>query len=182
MEKNKNKNKKFQKTFKHFIISLMVIFIFDFFLFPIPVVLADNASAAEAELGEMMELQAIEADALVDKPEFVNNLPENETWKSVRSGYYDMTAYNSEVAQTNDQPCITANGFDLCEHWTEDTVAANFLKFGTRIRIPDLFGDRVFVVRDRMNKRYQHRVDIWMKEKQDALNFGIKYARIEILE
>jgi 3D (Asp-Asp-Asp) domain-containing protein len=178
MEKNKNKNKKFQKTFRFQIISFVIIFIFDFFLFPVPTILADNINAVEFTSDELIEQELV----VVEKAEFINNLPENDTWKAVRSGYYDMTAYNSEVAQTNDQPCITANGFDLCEHWTEDTVAANFLKFGTRIRIPDLFGDRVFVVRDRMNKRYQHRVDIWMKEKQDALNFGIKYARIEILE
>jgi 3D (Asp-Asp-Asp) domain-containing protein len=93
-----------------------------------------------------------------------------------------MTAYNSEAAQCDSSPCITANGFNLCEHGIEDSVAANFLKFGTKIRIPELFGDKVFIVRDRMNSRYQNRVDIWMKEKQDALNFGIKYAKIEILE
>ncbi len=97
-------------------------------------------------------------------------------------GTHAMTAYNSEVGQTDDTPCITANGFNVCEHGIEDTVAANFLKFGTKVRIPELFGDRVFTVRDRMNKRYTDRVDVWMINKKDALQFGIRTARIEVLE
>lgn len=93
-----------------------------------------------------------------------------------------FTAYNSEVAQTNDQPCITANGFNVCNHGIEDTVAANFLPFGTMIRIPELFGDRIFIVRDRMNRRYPDRVDIWMLHKSDAIQFGIRHSYIEIIE
>lgn len=93
-----------------------------------------------------------------------------------------MTAYNSEVAQTDASPCITANGFNVCKHGVEDTVAANFLPFGTKIRIPDYFGDRIFVVRDRMNRRYQNRVDVWMKQRSDALKFGVRSGRIEIVK
>jgi len=97
-------------------------------------------------------------------------------------GYHPMTAYTSEVAQTDSSPCITANGFNVCKHGVEDTIAANFLKFGTKVKIPELFGDRVFVVRDRMNKRYPDRVDVWMKNKPDAMKFGVRYAKIEVIE
>ena len=45
-----------------------------------------------------------------------------------------------------------------------------------------MFGDKVFVVEDRMNKRYWHRVDVWMPTRQEAINFGIRTLRIEILE
>lgn len=102
--------------------------------------------------------------------------------KVVRTSTHTMTAYNSDPAQTDSTPCITANGFDVCKHNVEDTIAANFLKFGTKVRIPELYGDRVFVVRDRMNKRYSDRVDIWMKEKVDARKFGVKVAKIEVIE
>ncbi len=102
--------------------------------------------------------------------------------KVIRTSTHTMTAYNSDPAQTDDTPCITANGFDVCKHNVEDTIAANFLKFGTKVRIPELYGDRVFVVRDRMNKRYSERVDIWMKEKVDARKFGVKVAKIEVIE
>ena len=92
-----------------------------------------------------------------------------------------LTAYNSDKAQCDDSPCITANGFNVCKHGIEDTVAANFLPMGTKIRIPALFGDRIFVVRDRMAKRHQNRVDILMKNYGSAIKFGIKTATIEII-
>jgi 3D (Asp-Asp-Asp) domain-containing protein len=93
-----------------------------------------------------------------------------------------MTAYNSEVGQTDDSPCITANGFNVCKHGIEDTIAANFLKMGTKVRIPELFGDRIFVVRDRMNARHANRVDVWFKDRSAAIKFGIRVAKIEVLE
>ncbi|MEK7203003.1 MAG: hypothetical protein AAB653_01680, partial [Patescibacteria group bacterium] len=84
--------------------------------------------------------------------------------------------------QCDDSPCITANGFNVCEHETEDVIAANFLPFGAKIRIPELFGERIFVVRDRMNVRFSNRIDVWMVEKNQAKRFGVKYAKIEVLE
>lgn len=102
--------------------------------------------------------------------------------KVIRTSTHVITAYNSEVAQTDDDPCTTANGFNVCEHGQEDTIAANFLKFGTKVQIPDLFGDRIFVVRDRMNKRYPDHIDVWMKAKKDARQFGVKVAKIQVVE
>lgn len=100
----------------------------------------------------------------------------------VNHGYHPMTAYTSEVAQTDASPCTTANGYNVCKSGVEDTIAANFLPFGTKVKIPELFGDRVFTVRDRMNSRYTSRVDVWMKDKSDALQFGIRNARIVVLK
>ncbi|MGB3988218.1 MAG: hypothetical protein WBK67_00800 [Minisyncoccales bacterium] len=89
-----------------------------------------------------------------------------------------ITAYSSTVDQTNSEPFITASG-----SWVEDgIVATNFLPFNTKIRIPAYFGDKVFVVKDRMNRRYTDRVDIWFETRSQAKNFGIKYTEIEILE
>lgn len=102
--------------------------------------------------------------------------------KIIRVSTHVMTAYNSDPRQTDDTPCITANGFNVCEHGIEDTIAANFLKFGTKVMIPDLFGDRIFIVRDRMNKRYPDRVDIWMLDYGDARKFGVKTAKIHVIE
>lgn len=91
------------------------------------------------------------------------------------------TAYNSEVAQTDASPCITANGFNVCESEVEDTIAANFLEFGTKVKIPEYFGDKVFTVRDRMNARYgSGRIDIFMKDKGLAKQFGAKTFQMEI--
>jgi len=91
-----------------------------------------------------------------------------------------LTAYTSDPAQTDDTPCITASGLDVCARNEENVVAANFLPIGTRVRIPELYGDRVFYVEDRMNARYHYKMDIWMKDLQDAKTFGVKYATIEV--
>ncbi len=122
------------------------------------------------------EKEVIEEDIIIEEEEII------EEFVVLRTSVHTLTAYNSLPEQTNDQPCITANGFNVCEHGIEDTIAANFLKFGTKVRIPDLFGDRIFIVRDRMNQRYPSRVDIWMLEKSDAIQFGIRNAKIEIVE
>lgn len=93
-----------------------------------------------------------------------------------------ITAYSSTVDQCDDTPCITANGFDLCAHDQEDVIAANFLPFGTKVRMPELFGDRIFTVQDRMNARYYYRADIWMKTRVDAQKFGLVYAKLEVIK
>ena len=94
-----------------------------------------------------------------------------------RTMYITVTAYNSEVAQTDDSPFITA----FNTHVRDGIVATNFLRKGTIVRFPNLFGDKEFVVEDRMNDRYYHNMDIWMAEKADAVSFGVKFAKMEIL-
>ena len=90
----------------------------------------------------------------------------------------DLTAYSSTEDQTDSTPFIAASG----KYVYDGMVAANFLPFGTKIKIPELFGDRIFTVDDRMNRRYQNRVDIWFGDRTSAINFGIKKAIIEIIQ
>lgn len=90
-----------------------------------------------------------------------------------------ITAYSSTESQTDSTPFVTASG-----SWVEDGIVANnLLPFGTKIRIPELYGDKVFVVADRMHwkKGYYH-VDIWFPEYWQAKTFGSKNAYIEVLE
>jgi 3D (Asp-Asp-Asp) domain-containing protein len=166
------------KLAKRLIGCLIFVFVFEFFLFPLPV-LANNEETSSAE--ENLTIEDVLDTAIVAE-EFSNQLPENSAWGTEKSFHVTITAYSSDVRQTDDSPCITANGFDVCQHGEEDTIAANFLYFGTKVRIPELFGDKVFIVRDRMNERYNNRIDIWMTERADAKNFGVKIAKIEILE
>jgi 3D (Asp-Asp-Asp) domain-containing protein len=112
-----------------------------------------------------------------------SHLPQNKGLEAKYAINAVITAYNSDIGQTDDSPCITASGFDVCKHNQEDTVAINGYKMGTKVRFPDLFGDRVFVVRDRMNSRFgSSRVDVWMLSRVDAKNFGVKETRMEVLE
>lgn len=87
------------------------------------------------------------------------------------------TAYSSTPDQTDDTPFITASGTQV----REGVVAANFLPIGTVIRIPELYGNRVFTVEDRMHPRKGYQVDIWFPSKAEALRFGTKIITIEVL-
>ncbi len=91
-----------------------------------------------------------------------------------------VTAYNSLPGQTDNTPCITANGFDLCKNNTQNVIAANFLPFGTKVRFPDYDPDTIYTVQDRMNKRYTYRADIWMQNHKDAVDFGLQHLTMEI--
>lgn len=88
------------------------------------------------------------------------------------------TSYSSRVQETSNHPFITASG----THVHQGTLAANWLPFGTKVEIPELFGDTIFTVEDRMNKRYDdtNHIDIWSNSTDKALQFGVKDARIEI--
>ncbi len=103
-------------------------------------------------------------------------------YKVVKTYQIPVTAYSSTVDQCDSTPCITANGFDLCENNQENVIAANFLPFGTKVRMPEYFGDRIFTVQDRMNSRYYLRADVWFKTREAARIFGIRNLTLEVVE
>jgi len=107
------------------------------------------------------------------------NSPTGGTAKTLRRTYWvQVSGYNSEVAQTDASPFITAKG----THVRWGIVAANMFPFGTIIKIPSLYGDQIFVVEDRMNSRYQNNVDIWFESKADALALGRRTLQIEVIQ
>lgn len=92
------------------------------------------------------------------------------------------TGYSSTVDQTDSTPFYTASGAKVYDGVT----AANFLVFKTRIKIPELFGDKIFTVEDRMNSRFDnrvpHRLDIWFPNRALAKKFGVQRVEIVVLE
>ena len=96
----------------------------------------------------------------------------------VKEMWVTLTAYSSTFFECDSSPFITASG----THVRDGVVAANFLPFGTKIKIPDIFGDKIFVVEDRMARRFHYRVDIWMPKYEMAKRFGVRYARIVIVK
>ncbi len=89
-----------------------------------------------------------------------------------------VTAYSSRVEETDDTPFITASN-----KWVKrGFIAHNSLPFGTKVRLPELFPDEIFVVEDRMNKIYdENHIDIWFEDTQDAIEFGVKETVLEII-
>lgn len=116
------------------------------------------------------DLATIKGVALVSKNHPLIEV--TEVYKTI------VTAYSSSVDETDDSPFITASG----ERVVDGIVAANFLPFGTKIRIPEIFGDKIFVVKDRMASRHSKKIDIWFETKDLAKAFGRKNLIVEVLD
>ncbi|GIW66166.1 MAG: hypothetical protein KatS3mg095_0064 [Candidatus Parcubacteria bacterium] len=113
----------------------------------------------------------------LDENIFLNSNNLNNKYKSIK---VIITGYSSNYDETDDTPWITASG-----EWVSfGTVASNFLSLGTKIKVPELFGNQIFIVKDRMNQRYNNKniIDIWFPTKEEAKNFGIKETEIIILD
>ncbi|MDP3764672.1 MAG: hypothetical protein Q8Q95_03575 [bacterium] len=128
-----------------------------------PVVLADN----EKDINGLATINGIAL--ITSKQPLIGVLKVYETY---------VTAYSSSVDETDSTPFITASGKKV----RDGIVAANFLPMGTKIRIPDIFGNKIFVVEDRMARRHADKVDVWFPTKQEAKTFGRKKLQIEVIE
>lgn len=90
-----------------------------------------------------------------------------------------ITGYSSTIWETDDTPQITASGALV----RDGIVANNGLPMGTKIKIPELYGERIFVVEDRMSwVKGKYHVDIWFPSYFEAKNFGAQRTYIEVLE
>jgi 3D (Asp-Asp-Asp) domain-containing protein len=94
-----------------------------------------------------------------------------------------VTAYNAgDPRQTDDTPCISANGENLCNALAkgQKRCAANFVPLGSQLYV-DKIG--VCLVTDRTNKRYRNRVDIAMQkhEYRKARRFGRQKLDVKII-
>jgi 3D (Asp-Asp-Asp) domain-containing protein len=88
-----------------------------------------------------------------------------------------VTAYASVPDETDNTPFITADG-----SYVHDGIAAsNILPFGTEIEIPQLFGDKIFTIHDRMSAKIKNTIDIWMPSVQQAIVFGVSHVKIIVL-
>jgi 3D (Asp-Asp-Asp) domain-containing protein len=108
----------------------------------------------------------------------INRLPIANVRPARRTLRLAVTAYSSTVDQTDSDPFTTASGTTV----SDGTVAYNFLPFGTQVRFPDIFGDKIFIVEDRLNARAgPHLADIWMPTRSAAIHWGKRVIRMEIL-
>jgi 3D (Asp-Asp-Asp) domain-containing protein len=133
-----------------------------------------NVSAVPVATHQYSDVSQIFEEYLQDTS-LVAKTPLEEGVKRINA---KITAYSSTLDQTDDTPFITASG----AHVADGIVAANFLPLHTKLKIPELFGEKVFVVEDRMAKRFQDRVDIWMPDRASAWKFGLRHAEIVVLQ
>ena len=91
------------------------------------------------------------------------------------------TAYNSLVYQTDSQPNIAAFGDTLKPNMKCIAVSRDLFKLGikhnTRVTIEGLKG--VYLVKDKMNRRWKNKIDIYMGEDiKAAKKWGKKKLEI----
>lgn len=96
-----------------------------------------------------------------------------------RTVWVTVTAYSSTVDQTDSDPFTTASG----EKVRPGIVAWNAAPFGAELRLPDVFGEKIFVVQDRLNERATpYHLDIWMPTREQALAWGARVLKVEVLQ
>jgi 3D (Asp-Asp-Asp) domain-containing protein len=99
-----------------------------------------------------------------------------------------VSAYTSHVEQTDDTPCLSADGSNICARHAdgERLCAANFVPFGTVLVIdtspePDGEDAIVCVVADRMASGYG--VDLYFGyDLERAINFGRQNLYVRTLD
>lgn len=98
--------------------------------------------------------------------------------KVVRKVNVIVTAYSSTIFETDDDPFITAANTVV----RDGIIANNLLPFGTKVRLPEIYGDKIFVVEDRMNRRKgDYHFDIWFPSHYEAKSFGAQNTYLEVL-
>jgi 3D (Asp-Asp-Asp) domain-containing protein len=172
------------KNIKQSILRLffVLVFVISCLLFEAPFLFVkkgDETALAEALIQDLPsnleeKLAISEENSLIS----LTN-PANPDPKVVRKMNVIVTAYSSTVLETDETPLITASGTGV----KDGIVANNLLPFGTRIRIPEVYGDKIFKVEDRMSwKSGNYHVDIWFSSYLEAKSFGAKRTYIEVLE
>lgn len=107
-------------------------------------------------------------------------LIENDSYSVTVYGEFEVTAYTlAECGKTPDHPLygITASGAKVKEGHT--IAAPPDIPFGTKIYIP--YFDTIFTVEDRGGAIKGDRLDVYMKDVSEALEFGRRRLDVIIL-
>ena len=100
-------------------------------------------------------------------------------WKRIE---VTATAYNSVTSQTQGNPIIAAWGDSLKSDVPSIAVSRNLITLGLKHNTPvKIEGfDSIFLVRDKMHRRWQNRIDIYMgTDIQKAKAWGRKKLTIQ---
>ena len=121
---------------------------------------------SSAQTGEEGIVLFLEQSAVSPAPE-----------EGITLGIREITAYTPSPEETDDSPCITASGLDICQTRLS-VVATNELPFGRKVEI----AGQEYLVADRMSKKYPNRYDLLMYSKEEALNFGKQNLEVKLLK
>ncbi|HNY36060.1 MAG TPA: hypothetical protein PLD14_00690 [Candidatus Pacearchaeota archaeon] len=162
---------------QNFTIILFAVIIFSFSALILTIdAKSDNTNLAQGSISEKSYSLENNTLAVFSNKEDRDEDADQSKHKKIK---VIITAYSSTTWQTDDTPFITANGSTV----RDGIVANNMLPFGTELRIPELYGNKVFTVEDRMHSRKSdYQLDIWFPTLEQAQEFGVKETYIEVLE
>jgi len=147
-----------------------------FFEFALP--LHARAANSPVFVAQRDSMSSRLATSIVPKRDICSLIACGPTYRILRSQTIVMTAYSSTPDQTSGDPFITASGSRV----HHGTLALNGIPFGTKVRIPDYYGDQIFTVEDRMSSRYSsQRGDIWMETRHEAKQWGVRRVHVEFV-
>jgi len=103
------------------------------------------------------------------------------TEKKIQKLHVTSTAYTSRKKETDSSPTIAAWNNKLSPHKKSIAVSRDLLKMGlgngTRVQVKGLSG--TYTVRDKMNKRWRKKIDIYMGNNlQKAKQWGNRKVTI----
>jgi 3D (Asp-Asp-Asp) domain-containing protein len=102
----------------------------------------------------------------------------NTCEKQVERNVGVFTAYTPSVAETDSDPRTMASGNEV---YVGAIACPSAMAFGTRIHI---LGMGLYTCEDRMARRHrrkQHRFDIFMHSRDEALEFGVRKMPYEVV-
>ncbi len=89
-----------------------------------------------------------------------------------------VSAYTASIEECGKDDGIGAYNIEV---WP-GTIACNFLPKGALVRIPEIFGDKIFIALDKMAVKNFNNVDVFVNEKTIATHqIGRKSCSIEIV-
>ena len=170
---------------KIIIIELIIACVFGMYLTKTRTIIINGGGVVEAEaetikqagswLGEELEKSASSDEIELrteNKLRVENKLTTGRKINAV-SAYSELDSCHYPTSEG----CLTASG----KIARVGMVATNLYPFGTKLKI----GNKIYIVEDRISKKYNDRCDIFMgygkESHQEALKFGIQYLPVEIL-
>ncbi|HEU0050732.1 MAG TPA: hypothetical protein VFQ60_01600 [Patescibacteria group bacterium] len=148
-----------------------------------------------------------------DTDQTVSSKPQKSADKAKAAYTVYVTAYTSSIEECDSSPFTTADGSDTRYLYGDPTDKQNLIDvthlpsgqkvrvdgiiawnyatpdakyrvpFGTKVRLPKLFGDMIFEVHDRLNDRFHDsHIDVWVADRKMENLVTTKNATMEIVE
>jgi len=118
----------------------------------------------------------------IDITSFNYSLPKipSKQFEIKKTIYTTVTAYSSSVDECGADPFTMASG----DRVFDGAIAHQYLPFNTKVRFPEVFGEKIFVVKDRLGPQFTsyYHVDMWVHSKVEAKAWGARVVKMEILK